>query len=107
MNSIERKTEAGHEYADPPELGNYIVIDVTYEATEGTPSYSLFDWSVRDSEGREYNKDTSSGYDPKLSTGELTTGTKARGLVVRDAPTGPLTLEYTTGSGAPSTWVVP
>lgn len=106
--TVERKTEAADEYADAPTKGNYVVLDVSYEATEGELDYNLFDWSIRDAEGRRYDAGGSyDGYEPSLSSGTLSKGNKARGLVVIDAPVGPLTAEYTPSSIAPATWAIP
>ena len=107
LNSAERKTEAGNQYADAPKLGNYIVMDVSYDATKGTASYNPYDWSVRDTDGHEYSPGSYDGYEPSLLSGDLTAGTKARGLVVIDAPAVALSAEYSAGSGAPATWLIP
>lgn len=106
--AVERKAVAADEYADAPTKGNYVMLDVSYEATEGELNYNLFDWSVRDAEGRRYDAGGSyDGYEPSLSSGTLSKGNKARGLVVIDAPVGPLTAEYTPSSIAPATWAIP
>ena len=106
--TVERKTAAADEYADAPTKGNYVVLDVSYEATDGELNYNLFDWTIRDAEGRRYDAGGSyDGYEPSLSSGTLSKGNKARGLVVIDAPVGPLTAEYTPSSIAPATWAIP
>ena len=105
---VERKAAGADEYADAPANGNYVALDVSYEATEGELNYNLFDWSIRDAEGRRYDASGSyDGYEPSLSSGTLSKGNKARGLVVIDAPVGPLTAEYTPSSIAPATWAIP
>lgn len=106
--AVERKAAGADEYADAPTQGNYVLLDVSYEATEGELNYNLFDWTIRDSEGRRYDASGSyDGYEPGLSSGTLSKGNKARGLVVIDAPAGPLTAEYTPSSIAPASWVIP
>lgn len=106
--AVERKPAGADEYADAPTKGNYVLLDVTYEATDGELNYNLFDWSIRDADGRRYDAGGSyDGYEPSLSSGTLSKGSKARGLVVIDAPAGPLTAEYTPSSIAPATWAIP
>ncbi len=104
----EPNTVAGSEFADPPKLGNDVLLEVSYEATEGTSSYNPFDWSLRDADGRQYQDASYSGFDPLLSSGVLAAaGSKARGLIVIDALVGPLTAEYPPGYQAPATWLIP
>ena len=106
--TVERKSAGVDQYADAPAKGNYVVLDVSYEATEGELNYNLFDWSIRDAEGRRYDASGSyDGYEPSLGSGTLSKGNKARGLVVIDAPVGPLIAEYTPSSIAPATWAIP
>lgn len=106
--AVERKAAGADEYTDAPTNGNYVLLDISYEATEGELDYNLFDWSIRDADGRKYDASGSyDGYEPSLGSGTLSKGSKARGLVVIDAPAGPLTAEYTPSSIAPATWVVP
>lgn len=90
--------------------GNYLLIDVQYEATEGKYDYNPYDWIIRDSDGRTF--DPSSGnYDgdvKELNSGTVAKGSKARGVIVIDAPKRQLTLEFGGGFGSePATWNIP
>ena len=86
-----------------------LLIDVEYTCTSGTCHYNPADWTVRAKDGRTYDDaDYESGYsDQELDFGDLVKGAKARGLIVVDAPKGAMTLEYTSGYGAPATWTIP
>lgn len=108
--SVKHATDAGGEYGTKPKEGNYLLIDVRYEATEGKYDYNAYDWIVRDSEGRTFDPSYGSyaGDIAELKSGTVAKGSKARGVVVVDAPKGPLTLEFGGGfGGTPATWNIP
>lgn len=75
--------------------------------TDGTFNYNPFDWTVRDADGRTFDRSFYRGPAVELDSGTIAKGAKARGIVVIDAPDSPLTLEYSSGWGAPATWSIP
>lgn len=107
---VERTTDGGDD-GDLPEHGVYLLIDVQYEATNGSYDYNQFDWTIRDAQGRTYQLGDGGSYYADvagLSSGTVAKGSKARGIVVIDAPEGALTLEFGGGFGnAPASWDVP
>lgn len=109
--AVKRVTDAGGEYGEKPKNGNYLLIDVQYTATDGTYNYNPFDWTVRDADGRTYSLSDGGNYQGKINvlhSGTVAKGSKARGIVVVDAPKGALTLELGGGFGnAPATWKIP
>ncbi len=108
--SVKHATDGGGEDGSKPKEGNYLLIDVRYEATEGKYTYNPFDWIVRDAEGRTYEPGFGeySGDIDELDSGTVVKGAKARGVVVIDAPKGALTLEFGGGFGSePATWNIP
>lgn len=108
--SAKRVTDGTGEYSKNPKNGVYLLIDIEYTCTSGTCSYNPYDWNLRSKDGHSYDGTGAyqSGYsDQELHSGDLVKGAKARGLVVVDAPKGAMTLEYTSGFGAPATWLIP
>jgi hypothetical protein len=108
--SVKRETKSLGSYGDAPQNGTYVLVDVEYVVTSGTFDYNPFDWNVRDSEGHTFDgaAGSMSGYEGNtLRSGTIAKGSKARGIVVFDAPKGPLSLEYSQGFGAPASWAIP
>jgi hypothetical protein len=107
--SVKHATDGGGESGEKPKNGNYLLIDVQYEATEGAYNYNPYDWTIRDADGRTFEYGTSyyAGDVKELNSGTVAKGARARGVVVIDAPKGPLTLEFGGFGNAPATWNIP
>lgn len=103
MLSVKHATDGGGESGEKPKNGNYLLIDVQYEATEVAYNYNPYDWTIGDADGRTFEYGTSyyAGDVKELNSGTVAKGSKARGgVIVIDAPKGQLTLEFGGGFGS-------
>lgn len=85
VNSVERK-DALSDFFTAAEGKDFIVVDVTVEATQDEVPYNFFYFKLKDSDA--FTHDPSIGADPDLGSGTLPTGDKARGLVAFEVPEG-------------------
>lgn len=98
--------KALQQYADAPKA-TYVGVTVTYDCTAGPCSYNPYDFTLRGADGTEYDK-AYDGFKPDLNSGDLATGTKAKGVLTYDLAPGTYSLEYRNNvfSGQVASWVV-
>lgn len=88
-----RKT-AVREYGSSPKNDAFYNFLIQYECLEGTCSYNPYDFTLRDSDGVEYDQAYDGAVEPTLDSGELRAGTKAKGTIAFDLGSGVYYLEY-------------
>jgi Domain of unknown function (DUF4352) len=84
--TINAATQFRPEYGTRKNPAGYLALDVTYALESGTAPYNPLYWTVRDSDGHEY--DFTVGPDPRLKSGDLAAGETVRGWIAFDVPAG-------------------
>lgn len=104
--SKKTSSRAIESYGDRPD-GQYVGVLVQYECVQGPCDYNPYDFVVRSQDGEEF--DTAfSEFTPTLDSGDLRTGSKAKGYITYDLPTGRYDLEYRSfSSDDVAVWTLP
>jgi hypothetical protein len=105
--AVQLSKKALAQYRDAPK-NTYVGVTVTYDCTAGPCDYNPYDWTLRGADGTEYDK-SYGGFPPELKSGNLSTGTKAKGVLTFDLPAGSYLLEYRASlfGDDVASWVLP
>lgn len=67
---------------------------ITYSCDVGTCDYNPFDWTIRNEDGEEFDQSFVDQFEPRLQSGKLRAGRKAKGYITYDLKPGTYYVEY-------------